>query len=319
MGFGLGCSGGGKPDPEQGVWGVGCDDALLLNIHASLVPAFRDLLITPLGSPTSHTVLGTCRPGGGEEPQLPSNGHWVPRSATGWPCGMDGVALPVTPKHRQAHVPTASVEEGETGVPPAGACEPHPGNPCGAGRAAAGTPEPARTPEPAASHRPGLGWPQQGPWLGLPGGGPGQLGSRPLPGCACSLLFPVSSFSPYKSWACGPCHHIPSTSPQVASLRGTCAPTPRGESRQLVPSLGPRQSPAPTPAFTHQRKGRGAGICGPGAQCSACLSGTPSAAPAQTPLKPPGPARPRAWLLTWSHSLAPSPPLALPSGQKKSV
>ena len=45
-----------------------------------------------------------------------------------------------------------------------------------------------------------------------------------LSGCICLLFFPVSLFSPYKSWVCGPCHHIPSTSRQVAPLRGTSFP-----------------------------------------------------------------------------------------------
>lgn len=81
------------------------------------------------------------------------------------------------------------------------------------------------------------------------------LDSHPMSGCICLLFFPVSSFSPYKSCVCGPCHHIPSTSRQVAPLRGTSFPG-RGKSDLLVPSLSlrPGQNPSPTLPSVHMHK-----------------------------------------------------------------
>lgn len=76
-----------------------------------------------------------------------------------------------------------------------------------------------------------------------------------MSGCICLLFFPVSLFSPYKSCVCGPCHHIPSTSRQVAPLRGTSFPG-RGKSDLLVPSLSlrPGQNPSPTLPSLHMHK-----------------------------------------------------------------
>lgn len=151
-----------------------------------------------------------------------------------------------------------------------------------------------------------------------------RLGSHPLSGCIRLLVFPVPLFSPYKSGFCGPCRHIPSTSRQVASLRGPFSPWEGSErpasaklktqaepSAHLTPCVHTqKETPWPLRSLHRRREGETA---------LSFLFGDPNIGPAETLLKPSGPGWLRAWLLTFavlpSHSLSSSSPLCLLEGR----